>query len=246
MVLWNFLSAKLCAQSNEIGVAVLSYVTINQNSSQKDTLDYYYSKNRNVQPVLTFNHITKSDIDINLQSGFFYISRKAHSKSDARGNYYYFQDSKFQQKSVFIRIGIAKRFYKEKLVFISGINIPFQYCYYKSNNYNSSTYFRDTIQSKTESLTTFTPEYTTGINLQQSFYYPLSKHIYIGLDLNLGLNLYILNGLRTDKLSGFDYINNQNNYKNESKVNYHRSVTRSLYFQPSITIKYNFKKKNEK
>ncbi len=247
--LWFFailFTTKLCSQSNELGIAVLSYITINQKSSQKDTLDYYNSKNRNVQPVLTYNHISKKDLDISLQTGFFYISRTIYSKANVPGNYFYYQKGTYLQKSVFLKVGIAKRFYKEKLILISGINIPFEYCYLKKDNHYSSTYLRDTLQSRAESHTTYTPEYTTGINLQQSIYYPLTKHLYLGVDLNLGLRLYIVNGVRTDRNNGEDFINFQNNYSNEREVNYHRYVTRSLYFQPSISIKYNFKKKNEK
>lgn len=246
---WLFgfiLSTKLFSQSYETGISVLAYTTVNQNSYQRDTLSYIFIKNRNVQPVLTFNRITKKDLDINLQVGFFYISRTIYDKAEIPVSYIFNQKASLLQKSAFIRVGIAKRFYKEKLILISGINIPFEYCYYKKNNYYSWTYLRDTIQSKTESHTTYTPEYTTGINLQQSVYYPLTKHIYLGIDLNLGLRIYIINGVRTDKKSGEDFINPQSNYQIESKADFHQSVTRSLYFQPSVSIKYNFKKKNEK
>ena len=241
-----FLTTKFFSQSYEIGIAVLAYTTVNQNSFQKDTLDYNRVKNRSVQPVLTFNYITRKDLDIGLQTGFFYTSRTLYDKAAVPGNLSYNQKATRLQKSAFVKIGIAKRFYKEKLILISGINIPFEYCYYKKDGFYSSTYLKDTIQAKTESHTTYTPEYTTGINLQQSVYYPLTRHIYIGIDLNLGLQLYIINGIRTDKSSGEDFINSQNNYQNENKANFHKYVTRSLYFQPSISIKYNFKKKNEK
>lgn len=241
-----FLTTKLFSQSYEVGVSVLSYSTVNQNSFQRDTLDYVRQKNLRVQPVLSFNYITKNDLDIGCQTGFFYTSVTIYQKSAVPVDYTLTQKATLLQKSAFLRVGIAKRFYKEKLILISGINIPFEYCYYKNDNFYSWTYLRDTIQSKRETHTIYTPEFTTGINLQQSVYYPLTKHLYIGIDLNLGLRLYIVNGIRTDQYSGEDFISPQNNYQTESKADFHQSVTRSLYFQPSISIKYNFKKKNEK
>ncbi len=240
-------ATKLFSQSNEIGVSVLSYKGFNVYNKQKDGLVLTDAQSTvMLQPVISYNHINSKDIDLNIQAGFFYLPRKIDTKTPVPGNYIYKQTGNFLQKSVFGKIGIAKRFYKEKIILISGINIPFEYCFYKESQNNSSTYLRDTIQSKTESHTTYTPEYTTSINLQQSFYYPLTKHIYLGVDLNLGLQLYIVNGVRTDKNSNDDYVNPLNNNSNEAKATYHHYIQRSLHFQPSVSIKYNFKKKNEK
>jgi hypothetical protein len=239
-----FIAAYASAQGNELGISVLSYSTINTNYYQADTVAHNRIKSIiSFQPVLTYNHISSKNIDLSVQAGFFYSPRTTNDKSSDQVSTIYYTRVKFLQKAVYIKIGFAKRNYLNKLILISGINIPFQATYStKVENYRSTYNIgNDTLIAAYQYHDSFAPEYTTGINLQQSFYYPISKRFYLGIDLNLGFIASIMNGKRHMLESEVNYINPSNSYSSDVELIYKTNIQTSLFFQPSISLKYNLK-----
>ena len=246
LLFFYYLFGRLFSQNNEIGVSLLAFSSINTNNIQQDTL-FRERQNSiiNLQPVLTYNYINLKGLDFNIQLGYFYIARNLKDGKTNDKLFVYYNRNKHLQKSVYIKLGIAKRFTKDRILLITGINIPFEYCYFKEDhNYTDAyTIKNDTLVARSELYDKYAPEYTTGINLQQSVYYSLSKHILIGIDLNLGLRALITHGVRNRKENTINYQNPGTNYSLDEYATYKYSLQTNLYFQPSLSIKYNFQKK---
>jgi hypothetical protein len=241
-----FLLGKLLSQNSEVGVSVLAFSSIVASNDQKDSLSHGKQKGiSDFQPVITYNHINSKGLDLFAQAGYFYIPSKVQDKTFDGGRAVYYMNGKSLIKSVYLKLGIAKRYTKDKLTLITGINIPFQYCYFKEAHTSISIYTikNDTLTAQNEIHDKYAPEYTTGINLQQSIYYSLGKHIMIGIDLNLGLRAVITNGVKNRKESTIYYLYPVNNSVTDDYVTYKHSLKTSLYFQPAISIKYNFQRK---
>ncbi len=244
-VICSILVSDVSAQGNEFGISVLSYNTFNTNYYQADTVVHSRMKSIiSFQPVLTYNHISSKDIDFSAQVGFFYTPRTTNDKSSDQTSTIYYTRGNFLQKAVYIRLGIAKRSYFGKLILISGINIPFQATYStKVHNYRSTyNISNDTLIAAYQYHDSFAPEYMTGITLQQSFYYPLVRHLYLGIDFNLGFIATTMNGKRHKLESEVNYANPSNSYSSDVELIYKTNIKTSLFFQPSISLKYNFKK----
>lgn len=234
------------SQSTEIGISLLDLTTIRTDKKQSDTLSH--SKRNgifNLKPVLTYNHINSKGVDAFAQFGYFYLPQKVLDKTFDGGRAVYWKSEKSLQKSVYLKLGIAKRYTKDRLTLISGLNVPFEYCYYKKSDSYITIYTKgnDTLAAENVVHDSYAPEYTTGINLQQSAYYTFGKHLMIGIDLNLGLRAFIINGVRNRKESTTYYLYPSNNSATDDHIRFKHSLQTSLYFQPAISIKYNFQTK---
>ena len=122
-------SLSFYAQKHEIGIAVLNYSNTTTNYTFPDTVAYGKVKGTSVQPVLTYNYVNAKNIDFYAQVGFFYMPQNENYKVDG-GSFYEYQKISTLRKSIYFKIGIAKRFEIGKLNLITGINIPFEYNFY--------------------------------------------------------------------------------------------------------------------
>ena len=236
----------LYSQRHEIGIAVLSYSNTNGNYTFPDTVAYGKAKGTGFQPVLTYNYVTQKNIDFYTQIGFFYMPQKENYKVDG-GSFYEYQKIDNLRKSIFIKLGIAKRFEIGKLNIITGANIPFEYNFHDVSNTSQLDYDKATNHLFYES--TFynkkAPLYTTGLNLHLSFYYNIFSYLSIGADLNLGYQTAISNGNQHYKKEYTYYDDPSQNLTIEQNVIQKHSNFNTLNFQPTVGIRYCFlKKKN--
>jgi hypothetical protein len=231
------------AQKHEVGISVLSYAGNRNNTTLTDTATAYSKgKGNDIQPVLTYNYITAKNIDFYLQAGYFHMQQKGFDKYTGSSTIGY-NSIHVLSKSVYIKFGAAKRFETGKLLLIAGVNIPFEYNFYHVENDFTNEYINNDLVYHREFYSNQPPIYTTGVNLQISFYYNITKNLSLGADLNLGYKTTIYNGEQNYKNVYTYYDTPALNYTDEQTVYYKKTSYNSLNFQPSIGIRYCFLKK---
>ncbi len=231
------------AQYHELGLSILKYDHHRTNYTFPDTSNYAVSKGiGSFQPVLLYTYVTKKNTDLFCQAGYFFTSQKASEKSYTSGSLTHYDYNYVSQKSFFFKLGIAKRYNRDKLSFISGVNIPAECIYYRHAEKNIEAYNGNIHASSTQDTYTFNPEYITGIFLQQSVFYKLTKRIYLGVDMNIGMRVTIINAAEVRTTSYKDLVNPVNNYDTQTSIENKRNVDCALTFIPTLSVKYNFKK----
>ncbi len=233
------------AQKHEVGISVLSYTGNKYNSTLNDTATAYSKgKGNSLQPVLTYNYINSKNTDLYLQVGYFHMQQKGFDKYKGASTFGY-NNINILSKSVFLKLGIAKRFEIGKLLLIAGVNIPFEYNFYNVENDFTNEYISNALIYNREFYNKQAPIYTTGVNLHISFYYNIAKNLSLGADFNLGYKATIYNGEQKYRNSYVYYDTPANNFTDEHTVYYKKTSYNSINFQPFIGIRYCFfKKKN--
>lgn len=245
--LFMVLSTLMFSQQREIGAAVLSLNTFNSYNNLKDTAGYTDQKSFiEFRPVLSFHQITAKDLEYYIQGGYFYLPSKTDTKNYSQLSHsttYY--NGKSLKKSVFIKVGFGKRTNLERLIFLTGANVSFEYLFYQKG-YTHSYFYNSNNMLITHSYfeDTKSPEFIVGFNLQQSVYYRISSHFLVGIDLNLGIQSFLLRGERKIIDSHKDLRDPQFNYHLEYSIFYKSNYT-SLNFQPNLSVRYILSKRED-
>lgn len=242
-----FLISVSFSQKNEIGISVINYQANKDDSFVIDTAAYSKLKALNsFQPVLTFNHINSKNVDYYIQAGYFYSAGNGFNKATT-SSYISYSTAHNLTKSIFLKLGIAKRYYYERVVFSVGVNIPFEFQY--SQFQKGEQYYYDTLGitllEYDNTVDKKSPVYRTGINLNTSVYYNIFNNFYLGIDFNLGITSTITNGKRNYTTTQISYQNNMSQ-TNSIDLKTKFSYGTGLNFQPIIGIRYCIQKKIKK
>ncbi len=244
VLLLNFLNTK--SQSGQVGIGLLDLNTINQKITIADTSINGKTKSTlNFKPVTTFNYINKNNVDLSLQVGYFnerIINNTKSVYSDKSNNY---QFSSTTKKSIYLKLGIAKRIDYQNFYITFGAQVPLSVNFY--NYYNLKNTVKDSTGKFIQSAITtnnLPNSYYTGLLLNFGSFYKLYKNLYIGGELNYGLYYTLQYGNRV-YTTNYTYSNATANNATTQTLKYNTSQFQ-LGISPTLHIRYTiFNKKEE-
>jgi hypothetical protein len=238
------------AQQSELGISLLSayvnggqiitnYQSANPNASSNQSNSSYYA----IRPVLMFTHVNVKGNVFLIQGGFFYTPNS--SKNTLDRSQFGHAETTFSSlfKSLFLKLGIARRVQFENFYLDLGLNIPLEYQFYgKSFSKITDFDWLDQPTYTTHSNYVSPDMFTTGINAQISIYYKITRRFAAGVDLNVGLYTIFRRGTQVSE-SSTEYFGGSGGYQAYSQSDLIKNnFTVGMNTLPALSIRYTFSK----